>query len=257
MDITSYIPFAEKACEFLTASPDPFHSVQNNTVKLEAAGYVQLSKRHPFAGKLEPGGKYYYTFNKSTLVAFAVGSKYKAGNGFKIIGGHTDSPNLKVKPHSKKSGSGCVMLGVECYGGGLWHTWLDRDLGISGRVLVRAQSNGKEIIEQKFVKISKPVARVSSLCIHLKTPEERKSLSLCKETHLAPILGTAGILEQGARSQLTGGDQEDFWRKNQDPLLLELIANKLEIEVKYIADFELNLFDCQPASLGGLKEECL
>lgn len=150
------------------------------------------------------------------------------------------------------------MLGVECYGGGLWHTWLDRDLGISGRVLVRAQSDdGKEIIEQKFVKIEKPVARVSSICIHLQTAEERKSLTLNKETHLAPILGTAGILEQGAKSQLTGGDQEDFWRKNQDPLLLELIAKKLEIEVKDIADFELNLFDCQPASLGGLKDEFL
>jgi aspartyl aminopeptidase len=118
-DLSQYIPFAQKACTYLTASPDPYHAVLNNVTKLEANGYIQLSKRDPFGGgTVQPGGKYYYTVNRTTLVAFAVGSKYKAGNGFKIIGGHTDSPNLKVKPHSKKSGSGCVMLGVECYGGG-------------------------------------------------------------------------------------------------------------------------------------------
>jgi aspartyl aminopeptidase len=86
-DISEYIPFAEKACDFFTNSPDPYHSVKNNVDKLEAAGYIQLSKRYPFAGKLEPGGKYYYTFNKTTLVAFSVGHKYQPGNGFKIIGG--------------------------------------------------------------------------------------------------------------------------------------------------------------------------
>lgn len=86
-DLSKYIPFAEKACEFFTASPDNYHVVQNNVDKLKAAGYQQLSKREPFAGKLEPGGKYYYTFNRTTLVAFAVGKQYQSGNGFKIIGG--------------------------------------------------------------------------------------------------------------------------------------------------------------------------
>jgi len=254
-DISKYIPFAEKACDFFTNSPDPYHSVKNNVEKLEAAGYIQLSKRDPFAGKVETGGKYYYTFNKTTLVAFSVGHKFQPGNGFKIIGGHTDSPNLKVKPHSKNSGSGCVMLGVECYGGGLWHTWLDRDLGISGRVLVREEGS----VVQKFVKIHKPIARVSSLCIHLKTAEERKALNVNKETHMAPILGTAGILMDGVKRQLTGssGEEKDFWRDQQEPLLLELIAKELDVEVKNIADFELNLFDTQPACIGGMKDEFL
>lgn len=255
-DINTFIPFAQKACDFLTASPDPYHSVLNNIVKLEGAGYVVLSKRDAFAGKVEAGGKYYYTFNKTTLVAFSIGLKYQPGNGFKIIGGHTDSPNLKVKPNSKLSGSGCVMLGVECYGGGLWHTWLDRDLGISGRVLVRTKSDdGKEMIQQKFIKVNKPVARVSSLCIHLKTVEERKSLTVNKETQMAPILGTAGILQEGVKQQLSG--QEDYWKSKQDPYLLQLIAKELDIGVKDIADFELNLFDTQPACLGGMRDEFL
>mmetsp|Transcript_2158 Transcript_2158/g.2929 ORF Transcript_2158/g.2929 Transcript_2158/m.2929 type:complete len:488 (-) Transcript_2158:27-1490(-) len=263
-DLTPYIPFAEKACSYLSGSPDPYHAVLNNIHKIEAAGYTRLSKREPFASNIKAGGKYYYTVNKTALVAFSVGAKYKAGNGFKIIGGHTDSPNLKVKPHSKRSGSGCVMLGVECYGGGLWHTWFDRDLGISGRVLVRSTTQGedgktKEIIQQKLIKIDKPVARVSTLCIHLQSAEERRAFAVNKENHLSPILGTQSILQEGVESQINGNTEmeDDFWKQGQEPLLLQKIAKDLAIEVKDIADFELNLFDTQPACLGGLESEFL
>ena len=96
-DISHHIPFAEKACEFLTNSPDPYHCVHNSVVKLEAAGYVQLSKRDAFTGKLEPGGKYYYTVNKTALVAFSVGPNYKAGNGLKVIGGKVGIALISVQ----------------------------------------------------------------------------------------------------------------------------------------------------------------
>eukprot|EP00566_Odontella_aurita_P012210 CAMPEP_0113597216 /NCGR_PEP_ID=MMETSP0015_2-20120614/40865_1 /TAXON_ID=2838 /ORGANISM="Odontella" /LENGTH=484 /DNA_ID=CAMNT_0000505011 /DNA_START=77 /DNA_END=1531 /DNA_ORIENTATION=+ /assembly_acc=CAM_ASM_000160 len=260
-DYTSHAPFAKKACDFLSLSPDPYHAVANITAKLDAGGYKQLRKREPFGGNVEPGGKYYFTVNRTTIVAFAVGGKYKSGNGFKIIGGHTDSPNLKVKPRSKRSASGCIQLGVECYGGGLWHTWFDRDLGISGRVLVRSKGEaGKEKIVQRFVKIDRPVARVSTLCIHLQTAEERKSFAVNKEEHLSPILGTQTMLEEGAKAQLEGTTSEggeDEWLKGHEPLLLETIASELGIKVKDIADFELNMFDTQPAVLGGIKNEFL
>lgn len=266
-DLSEYIPFAEKACTFLTESPDPYHAVANSVKKLESNGFVQLKKRDPFMGNVKAGGKYYYTVNKSALVAFAVGPNYKEGNGFKVIGGHTDSPNLKVKPHSKRSGSGCIMLGVECYGGGLWHTWFDRDLGVSGRVLVRTTSpddNGKEkeFVKQQFIKIDEPIARVSTLCIHLQSADERKAFAVNKENHMSPILATQHALEKGVKEQLEGNsegsvDDDDFWRKEQEPLLLQLIASKLNIDVKDIADFELNLFDTQPACLGGINSEFL
>ena len=224
-----------------------------------------------FDGKLSPGGRYFYTANHTTLVAFAVGTRYQSGNGFKIIGGHTDSPNLKVKPRSKRSASGCIQLGVECYGGGLWHTWFDRDLGISGRVLVRKRSEeaagdrgGGETIVQRLVKIDRPVARVSTLCIHLQTADERKAFKVNKEDHMTPILGmqpAAAVLADAAKAQLTSGEQDisldDPWSKDQEPLILDLLAGELGIDRADIADFELNLFDCQPASLGGIKKEFL
>ena len=134
---SEHLPLATKAMEFLDKSPDPFHAVQTSVDMLTAAGFEELQDTQTYTGKVKPGGKYYFTRNKSTLVAFCVGQQYDpATGGFKVIGGHTDSPNLKVKPRSKRSSSGCTQLAVECYGGGLWHTWFDRDLGISGRVLV-------------------------------------------------------------------------------------------------------------------------
>jgi len=259
-DFSKYIPLAKKACDFFTQSTDPFLAVKTCTDALDSAGFIKLSKREPFGGTLVRGGKYYYTSNHSTLVAFVVGAKFKAGNGFKVIGGHTDSPHLKVKPISKRGASGCVQIGVECYGGGLWHTWFDRDLGISGRVLVRktCPDTGKEKIQQCLLRIQKPVARISTLCIHLQTAEERGSFKVNKEEHLSPILGTQSVLENEAKSQLNRmGEDEDPWKHRQEPELLKLVASELGIQTKQIANFELGLFDCQPASLGGIKDEFL
>ena len=257
------INFGKKACTFLDASPDPFHAVQESCTKLASAGFQKLSKREPFTGKLQPGGRYMYTINKSALVAFSVGHKYEKGNGFKVIGGHTDSPNLKVKPCSKRNSNGtasagkCLQLAVECYGGGLWHTWFDRDLGISGRVLVRDKGESS-MITQRLVKIDKPVARVSTLCIHLQTGDERAAFKINKEDHMSPIIAT---LESETKSQLMGSegsdDKKDRWAASQEPRLMNLVAEQLGIDVSQIADFELNLFDTQPAAIGGVHDEFL
>jgi aspartyl aminopeptidase len=241
--------FAEKACSFLSASTDPFHVVKNAVAKLEAAGFTALPSN--LSNAVKPGGKYYYAVHSSTLVAFTVGTKYAVGEGgFHIIGGHTDSPNLAVKPKSKKpSKSGCVQLAVSCYGGGLWHTWFDRDLGISGKVLVRSADDQK--IESKLVQLRDPVARVSTLCIHLQSAEERKAFAVNKEDHTSPILGIASPqLEEGAAGQIN-----DVWQKGQEPLLMQRIAKELDVGVEQIVDFELSLYDTQPAAIGGMNKE--
>lgn len=261
--VSDHLPLAKKAMSYFDASPDPFHAVQTSADMLEAAGFSELTEGEPYKNKIEPGGKYYFTKNKSTLVAFSVGGKYKPGNGFKIIGGHTDSPNLRIKPRSKRKAAGCVQLGVECYGGGLWHTWFDRDLGISGRVFVRRQDGVG--IEQRLVKLDRAVVRIPNLAIHLQTAKEREAFKINKEDHLSPILATE------VKKALTGGgeggsgegsgdgeekkSEEDGWTEHQEPILLRMVASELGIDVEDIVDFELNLYDVQTASLGGAYSE--
>jgi len=226
-------------------------------------------------GTIRPGGRYYFTRNRSTLVAFAVGDQYKAGNGFKIVGGHTDSPNLRVKPRSKRSAAGCTQIGVECYGGGLWHTWFDRDLGISGRVMVRRrdgeEGEGGGKIEQHLVKIDRALLRISNLAIHLQTAKEREAFKYNKEDHLSPILALEakkalttgsgngsdddGDGEKDTKREGAPGGVEDGWTEHQEPALLQLLASELGIDLAEIADFELSLFDVQKAALGGAFSE--
>lgn len=251
--IKEHIPLAEKALDYFDKSPDPFHAVQTSVDMLEAAGFTELEHEASYKSQLKPGGKYYFTKNKSTLVAFTVGEQFEAGNGFKIIGGHTDSPNLKVKPRSKLTGgsTGCVQLRVECYGGGLWHTWFDRDLGISGRVFVRGE-DGK--IEQKLVKIDRAILRIPNLAIHLQTAKEREAFKLNKEDHLAPLLGMA--VKEALEGKTEKEEKiEDGWTEYQEPLLLQMLSSELGVETSEILDFELNLFDVQKASLGGAYSE--
>lgn len=251
------LPLARDAMAFIDASPDPFHAVQSVVERLEEVGFVEWKDENVNGILLAPGGKYYFTRNKSTLVGFTVGEKYKPGKGFKIIGSHTDSPNLKVKPHSKRTtaknggAGGSIQLGVQCYGGGLWHTWFDRDLGISGRVFVNDEEKG--LIRQQLVKIDRAILRIPNLAIHLQTTKEREAFEINKEDHLSPILAMAveDSLNGGSSDEVT----KDDWLKHQEPLLVQMLAAELNVKSEDIVDFELSLFDVQKASLGGLHSE--
>ena len=252
MTTEDYLPVAKRAMAYFDKSTDPFHAVQASIDLLTEAGFSELDETTP---KLDviAGGKYYYTRNKSSLVAFIVGEKFQAGrSGFKIIGAHTDSPNLRIKPRSKRGSksSKTIQVGVEVYGGGLWHTWFDRDLSLSGRIFCRRKlESGEEVIEQRLVKIDRPILRVPNLAIHLQSVDERKAFKINNEDHLSPILAMS------AENALNDNDYEDGWVEHQEPLLLQLLASELGIPTESIVDFELNLYDVQKSSIGGIHSE--
>jgi len=275
------LQLAQQAKDYIDASSDPFHAVQTSIDVLTRTGFVELSDDDAYAHQLVPGGKYYFTRHKSTLVAFTIGEALdvKVPPCFTIIGGHTDSPNLRVKPRSKRSGSGggpsgCLQLGVETYGGGLWHTWFDRDLGLSGRVFVQTQTDDnsnkkKQMIEQRLIQIDRALLRISNLAIHLQSAKEREAFAFNKEDHLSPILAmqvkkalegnknSGGSEEEEEDKKDTTKPTEDGWTEYQEPALLHVLASELNVDVKDIVDFELCLFDIAKATLGGVSNEFL
>lgn len=225
----------ERCVDFINSSPDPFHCVHLASEKLQFAGFQQLEERDLWKN-IVPGGKYFFTRDGSSLVAFTVGKNYQPGNGFKIMCAHTDSPNLKIKPIPRRGVQGdLVQLNVEPYGGGLWSTWFDRDLSLSGRVIIRNRQDQAKYIT-RLVKIDRPILHIPSLCIHLRTQAERENMSIHKENHLIPILCNAANTSLAARGLE----------------IQSLLAETIGCDVSDIVDFELSLFDTHKASKTGL-----
>jgi len=238
---------AEQFLSFVQSTPTPFHLVQESEDKLLKAGFTRLDERQSWNGDFGSlvvrGGKYFYHRNRSTIVAFSVGGKYQPGGEFKVIGAHTDSPVLKVKPVSARTAHGYMQVGVECYGGGLWHTWFDRDLTLAGSVIVeKGDSSG---FERQLVNLRRPVLRIPSLCIHLQSAEERKSFGPNKETHLQPILA------------MVGQDLNKEDKTHHSSKLLGLLSQELGIEQEQIRGLELSLADTQPGQVWGADNEFL
>ncbi|KAG5950603.1 hypothetical protein E4U53_004767 [Claviceps sorghi] len=255
--------------DFVNDSPTPYHATQTAARRFESAGFKLIKERDPWASTLQPGGKYYLTRNGSSIVAFAIGRKWRPGNAISIIGAHTDSCCLRLKPVSKKTNVGYLQVGVEAYGGGIWHSWFDRDLSIAGRVLVRDGDN----FVQKLVKIEKPLLRIPTLAIHL---HRQSSFDPNKESELFPIIGLATAeLNKSADEEAAAADaapvadegKEDKEDKVFEPLatmaerhhpaVLDVIAQELGAKVADIVDFELVLYDTQKSTVGGLKDELI
>ncbi|XP_074565764.1 putative aspartyl aminopeptidase isoform X2 [Curcuma longa] len=238
--------------DFLNASPTNFHAVDEAKRRLKQAGYVHLSEREDWV--LESGKKYFFTRNQSTIVAFAIGKKYVAGNGFHIIGAHTDSPCLKLKPVSKVSKGGYLEVGVQTYGGGLWHTWFDRDLTIAGRLIKREVKDDTTSYSQSLVRIEEPILRIPTLAIHL-DKNVNEGFKFNTQSQLLPVLATSvkKLLCQNGPSESSEKTSVDS--KNHHPILLKLIADKAHCSPDEICDFELQLCDTQPSIIAGAMKE--
>ncbi|KAL2016484.1 hypothetical protein VTK56DRAFT_3480 [Thermocarpiscus australiensis] len=250
--------------DFVNASPTPYHAVASAASLLEEAGFTNIKERDNWSSIVKPGGKYYLTRNGSSVVAFAVGARWQPGNPIGMIGAHTDSPCLRVKPVSKRTANGFLQVGVETYGGGIWHSWFDRDLSVAGRVLVR-EGDGDGDGEtgnfvQKLVKLDKPILRIPHLAIHL---HRESNFNPNKEDELLPIAGLAEeqlnkpVSDNEAQAEAEGGDFQPLkaMPERHHPSFLSLVAEQAGVHVSQIVDFELVLYDTQKACLGGLNDE--
>src|SRR5690348_3258491 len=167
-------------CEFIDASPSPFHVCATVASRLRSAGYTELAEadQWPSAGK-------FFIVRAGSLVAWNSGDDAD-GRPFRVVGGHTDSPNLRVKQHPDREVAGWQVVALEPYGGAWLNSWLDRDLGISGRLSVRDGGG----VADRLVRIDDPILRVPQLAIHL--AEDRKSLALDPQRHVNAVWGAGG-----------------------------------------------------------------
>ncbi len=219
---------------FLDASPTPYHAVAECVRRLTQAGFRAWSEADLW--RWDPGARGFVVRGGGSLVAFELGHQPLADAGMVAIGAHTDSPGLRLKPQGDTANHGLRQLAVEPYGGALLHTWLDRELGLAGRVSV-ARPAGPET---HLVDLRQPLARIPNLAIHLNREIRQEGLRLNEQTHLAPLFAFDGAPE--LRS-----------------LLVEALATTVggTFAPADLLAWDLLLYDVQGASIAGARGEFL
>ncbi|MFW0789167.1 M18 family aminopeptidase [Gordonia sp. CPCC 205333] len=206
---------------FIDASPSPFHVCDTVATELDAAGYRRLAETAPWP----TGGGSFYVIRGGSIVAWSS----ESGQGpFRIVGGHTDSPNLRVKQHPDKTSAGLSMVGLEPYGGAWLNSWLDRDLGLSGRIAYRDGSS----VSHKLIHIAEPILRVPQLAIHLS--EDRKGITPNPQRHVDAIFAV-----------------------RQAPPLLDWVARQVDVEPVSVLGWELMTHDVNPSGVVGAQQDLL
>ena len=219
---------------FIDRSPTPYHAVAEASARLRAAGFTELAEAELW--ELSPGDARTVVRGGGSLFAFVVGERSPAEAGFHLVGAHTDSPNLRVKPLPDVAREGVRQLAVEPYGGVLLHSWLDRDLSLAGRVTIDTPAG----VAARLVDFQRPLLRVPNLAIHLQREIATKGLELNAQAHLVPVLGLEGA-----------------------PPLAELVASELraqlgtDVAAGDVLGFDLMAYDVQPAARAGARCEFL
>lgn len=241
--------------DFMTNNPTVFHAVDRFTNQLKDAGYEHLSERDLWTSKLKAGGKYYTSRNGSAFIAFHIGADYIPGNGIGIVAGHIDALTVKLKPVSAlPTKAGYVQLAVAPYAGGLNATWWDRDLGIGGRVLVKDAKTGR--VKTQLMKLDWPIARVPTLAPHFGAAAVGPFNA---ETQMVPIIGVdnsdlSSTVDTSTNTDIKAGT----FAATQPEGLVRAVANHMGIDdYSSILNWELELFDVQPAAIGGLKKDLI
>ncbi len=219
---------------FLTEATTPFHAVAALVGRLEAAGFNRLPPEGEW--NLQPGQRCYLTRNDGSLLAFTVGTESGPETGIRMVGAHTDSPCLMVKPSPEKQRSGYFQLGVEVYGGVLLNPWFDRDLSLAGRV---SFADAAGTLHTALVDFRSPLAVIPSLAIHLDR-EANQSRSINPQTDILPILALQA-----------NPSVPDF----RSLLRQRLLEEHPGCAAERVLDYELCFYDTQPAALVGLRQE--
>ncbi len=218
----------------LDASPVNFLAAAYVERQLEANGFHRLDAAEPFP-TLRAGDQYFITKNETAVFAFRVGTKLPAEAGFKLICAHSDSPGFRIKPRAEMwCEGGIVKLNTEVYGGPILYTWFDRPLSVAGRVLLRSDNPLHPVV--KRVRIERPLLVIPHLAIHFNR-QVNEGNPLSKQKDMLPVLG---IVNE---------------KLEADGLLLNVLAEELDVKVGDILDFDLCLYDVQKAVLTGLHEE--
>jgi aspartyl aminopeptidase len=218
--------FNDGVLGFLDASPTPFHATKNMSMMLANAGFKELDETKKW--ELQEGEKYYVTRNDSSVIAFT----YPKAQNYIMIGCHTDSPTLKLKPNPIMKEHGVVKFGVEPYGGLLLNPWFDRDLSLAGKV---SYLNGNDEIDERLIDVQKSIAIIPSLAIHL-DDKANNNRTVNKQTDISPILST----------------NEDF--EFEDFIKWQLEKNGIT-DVKEVYASELSFYATQKASYVGLRDD--
>ena len=252
------LEFGQTAVNALKKSVSPYNFVEHAKKELKSSGFTQIYESDPW--NLESGKKYFYTRNNSCIIAFNVGKKFNPEEScFKIIGAHTDSPSLRIAPNSYNPSGEIERYNVQYYGGGLWFTWLDRDLSLAGKVIFK-DNEGK--LTSKIIQVEEPIFFIPNCPPHLKSSSERESLTINKENHLKPLIATLKV------NDILNEEKEDD-KKPKDKKLGKTLRNIILKELnkdcekpiinsgEQIVDYDLVLYDSQAPNLIGLNKEFL
>lgn len=228
--------FNQGLLDFLQAAPTPFHATAWMMPQLLQAGFIALKEGD--AWQLESGKRYVVTRNDSSIIAFVYGKQPLLETGIRMVGAHTDSPCLKVKPQPELNRRGYFQLGVEVYGGALLAPWFDRDLSLAGRVTYRDQSH---TIRSVLINFVAPVATIPSLAIHLDR-EVNRNRSINAQKDIVPLL-------------LQLNEQETQTPDFRSLLLTHVQREYPQLAAAQVLDYEISLYDTQAPALIGLQQD--
>jgi aspartyl aminopeptidase len=217
---------------FIDTSPSPWHVVNSIEDLLQPFQFTKLDETRRWL--LQPGGRYYVVRDDSSIVLFVLGTKPLLETGFKLVGAHTDSPGLRVKPNPAVGKDGLLRLGVEIYGGPILATFADRDLSLAGRIVYK---NAQDKIESRLIKFDVPLLRLPNLAIHMNRTVNEEGLKLHKHNELPLIL-----------SSLSG-------QQLPSDYFLSLLQQQSGIDAARILSWDLAVYDTQKGTVWGAQEE--